>query len=246
MVKANAKKGPARKSRRKRLPVSSAGAWSRFEPSESDWTRIASAYMYISTDDRAQISKLANEYLYWEGFERFAPFLDDAMAWLKKARKAAKAFSESLYEGGDAVFYVQHYVASNTGHYLFEPEGPLDWSGLCSLMTFFRAALVQAETEIPKEARVGFVEGQCWEMMVRKLTDYAESQGYPTGASKGVDKAVTRKASEFVALVREIQNTFPPDCRRHTASDAALAEAITVARRKRDGRRKPKSADGEN
>jgi hypothetical protein len=239
MTKAIVKKGPPRKSRRKRLPVSSMGAWPRFEPSESDWTRIAAAYPYFGTDDRAHISKLANEYLYWEGFERSAPFLDDAMAWLKKARKAAKAFSEALDEGGDAVFYTRHYVATNMRHHLFEPEGPLDWSGLSSLMTFFRGALVQAETEIPKEARVGLVEGECWEMMVRKLTDYAESQGYPTGASKGVDKTVTPNTSDFVALVREIQNTFPPERRRHTASDVALAQAISEARRKR---RKAKSA----
>lgn len=232
MPKERAKKGPPRKSRRKRLPISSAGGWPKFEPSESDWTRIAAAYPYLDADDRPQIVALANEFLKLEPFERNAPFLDDAMKWLRKARKAAKEFHEILGVEGEAASYARDHAARNVNHRLFEPEGPMDWSGLSSFMTFFRSALLKAEIEIPKEARVGFAEGEAWEKMVRKLSDYCESRGYPTAASKGENKSAHHKTSPFVAFVREMQGAFPPECRRATGSDIALAEAITVARRK--------------
>lgn len=241
MAKSIVKKGPPRKSRRQRLPISSAGAWPEFEPSATDWERILAAYPYLDADDRAQIVALANEYLKDEPFERNAPFLDDAMKWIRKTRKAAKEFHERLFEGGEAVRYARNYAGRNVNHHLFEPEGPMDWSGLSSFMTFLRSALLKAENEIPKEARVGFAEGEAWEKMVRKLSEYCKSRGYPTGASKGENMSAKHKTSPFVAFVREIQMTFPDECRRHTQSDAALAQGITEARRKR---REAKSAKG--
>jgi hypothetical protein len=80
---------------------------------------------------------------------------------------------------------------------------------------------------------------------VCRLTDYVEERGYPSGASKGVDKSASGATSEFVALVRELQRLFPEECRRHTASDPALAEGIAVARRKRRATRKNKSESRE-
>lgn len=243
MATSTNKKGPPRRSRRKRLPISSAGSWPEFEPTENDWARIAAAYPYLNQDDRAQIVALANEFLYWEPFERNAPYLDDAMEWIRNARMAAKEFHEILGVGGDAVWYARDYTARLINHHLFEPEGQMDWGGLSSLMTSFRSALLKAESDIPKEARVGFAEGEAWEKMVRKLSDYCKSRGYPTGASKGENMSANHKTSPFVAFVREMQMTFPDECRRHTHSDAALAQGITEARRKR---REAKSAKGGN
>jgi len=62
------------------------------------------------------------------------------------------------------------------------------------------------------------------------------------GASKGVDKSTSDRTSPFIGFVRELQNTLPEECRRHTQSDMAIAEAIAAARRKRRNRRKAKSA----
>lgn len=240
MANIRSKDGRPRKSRRKRLPVASTGAPPEFDPSEGDWERIEAAYQFFNQPDRQAISEIVDAYLDWEGFERAAPYLDDALAWLEKARKAAKSFQECLYSGGDAVFYAQRYVARNVNHHLFEPDGPMDWSDLISFMTYFRSALARAEKEIPNEARVGFAEGEAWEQMVRKLSDYCDSRGYPTGASKGKNKSANQQTSPFVALIREIQQCFPEDCRRHGQSDDALAQGITEARRKR---REAKSAE---
>jgi hypothetical protein len=111
-------------------------------------------------------------------------------------------------------------------------------------MTHVVAAFDRAKRELPKDAVAGHVEGQMWDNLVCQLTDFAEQRGYPVGASKGVDKLSSDKVSPFIGLMRELQNTFPVECRRHTASDMAIAEAIAAARRKRRTRRKANSTTG--
>ncbi len=113
-------------------------------------------------------------------------------------------------------------------------------------MTHVVAAFDNAKRELPKEAIAGFVEGQMWDGLVCSLTDFAEQRGYPAGASKGANKSAKEKTSPFIGLVRELQNTFPRECRRHTASDMAIAEAIAAARRKRRAKRKANSAAEES
>ena len=109
-------------------------------------------------------------------------------------------------------------------------------------MTHVVAAFAIAKRALENEARAGFVEGQLWEELVCRLTDFADQRSYPGGASKGVDKSTSGRTSPFIGLVRELQNTFPEECRRHTQSDMAIAEAIAAARRKRRNQRKAKLA----
>ena len=77
-------------------------------------------------------------------------------------------------------------------------------------------------------ARVGFVEGRAWDQLVWKLTEFAKERSLPGGVSK-FDEST--QASPFVRFVRELQRTFPERFQRHETSNAALTEAITVARR---------------
>jgi hypothetical protein len=248
MAKAIAKKGPPRKSRRKRLPHSSASGRPEFAPSEEDWKRIEAAYPLLTVADRETITAIVNEYLHNERFERNAPFLDDALKWLKAAEKSATRFWKTTWGGGDsekgdAIFYAQDYVERHIDDHGLQIPGESKWDALVSIMTNVVAALAIARREVPKEARAGFVEGETWDAMICQLSDFAEAKGFPVGASKGVDKAASSKPSPFVAFIREIQNTFPAVSRRHNASDIAIAEAISVARRKRRARRKAKSPD---
>jgi hypothetical protein len=93
---------------------------------------------------------------------------------------------------------------------------------------------------------VGFVEGRNWDELIWKLSEFAKKEKLPVGVSKFSDPS---EASPFVRFVRELQHTFPREFQRHEVSNAALTEAITVARRttKRAlAARKVKSADEPN
>jgi hypothetical protein len=240
------KRGPSRKSRRARLPTSFMAGSFDFEPSEEDWRRIEAAYPFLAPSDRDDIARMATDYLLVEPFESRAPFLDDAMAWLDKTGKAAKIFWEAAYKrpGTEskelAAIYAQGLVERNIRHRALPRSN--EWCVLSGIMTHVVAAFDIAKRELPKDVAAGHVEGQMWDNLVCGLTDFADQRGYPFGASKGVDKSSSAKSSPFIGLVRELQNTFPAECRRHTASDMAIAEAIAAARRKSRARRKAKSA----
>jgi hypothetical protein len=118
----------------------------------------------------------------------------------------------------------------------------IDSYALFAIMTHVVAAFGFAKRELEQDVGAGFVEGKMWDELVCQLTDFAEQRNYPVGASKGSDKSTSDRTSPFIGLVRELQNTFPEECRRHAASDMAIAEAITTARRKWRNRRKIKLA----
>lgn len=242
------KRGNPRKSRRARLPTSFMWDGFDFEPSEEDWRRIETAYPFLSPNDRDEISRIVIAYLLQAPFESRAPFVDDAMTWLAEVEKAAKIFwkvghkRRSTEEKEQAALYAQSLVERNIRHPAL-PRGT-EWYTLSGIMTHLVAAIEIAKREFPKEAVVGFVEGDMWDDLICQLTDFSERRGYPTAASKGVDKSLSNEPSPFIGLVRELQNTFPVECRRHMASDMAIAEAIAAARRKWRARRKAKSATG--
>jgi hypothetical protein len=243
--RSTAKRGPQRKSRRLRLPVSFMCGEFEFAPSEEDWKKIAKAYPYLADGDRCAIADIATTFLMFAPYETRAPFLDDAMAWLKEVGKAAEIFWNAAHRQPPtdieqrAALHAQSVVARNIKHFAL-PDG-MEWSVLTGIMTNVVAALQIVARDLPGEAVGGFVEGQFWNSFVCQLTDYVNERGYPSGASKGVDKSASGATSEFVALVRELQRLFPEECRRHTASDMALAEGIAVARRMRRAKRKIKS-----
>lgn len=168
------------------------------------------------------------------------------MTWLAELEKAADKFWTAGYKRPSteekelAAIYARCPVERNIRHPLL-PRGN-EWSALLGIMTHVVADFDIAKREMPKEAVAGHVEGQMWDNLVCGLTGFAEQRGYPFGASKGVDKTSSDEPSPFIGLVRELQNTFPAACRRHTASDMAIAEAIAAARRKWRARRKTKSA----
>ncbi|MGI8568509.1 MAG: hypothetical protein ACR2KT_05305 [Methylocella sp.] len=244
----SSKKGPPRKSRRARLPTSFMAGCFDFEPSEEDWRRIEAAYPFLTHGDRDEISRMATEYLLFAPFESRAPFLDDSMAWLADLEKAADKFWKAgnkrpvTEEKQLAATYARCFVERNIRHWAL-PRGN-EWSVLMGIMTHVVAAFDIAKRELPKEAVAGHVEGQMWDNLICQLTDFSEQRGYPLGASKGIDKSSSDEPSLFIGFVRELQQTFPAECRRHTASDMAIAEAIATARRKRRARRKAKSATG--
>ena len=99
MTKSSPKKGTIRKSRRRRLPTSS-GTWGMdFAPSDFDWRKIENAYGRAwDGEARGEIVALVKEYLLYEPFERNAPFVDDALTWISRVERHARAFWNATHD----------------------------------------------------------------------------------------------------------------------------------------------------
>jgi hypothetical protein len=119
----------------------------------------------------------------------------------------------------------------------------MKWSELANILIYLEAAFEPARHDLRRSSAAGFREGTQWEEMVCRLTDFAKERGYPTAAPKDVDKAKGSRTSPFVILVRELQSLFPEDLQRSTGSDIALAQAISVARSKREKAEDKKAED---
>lgn len=245
------KSGNRRKSRRLRLNISlGSGAEQKFAPQGADWRLIEAAYGHpLTSADRDTIVGLVSQYFCWQPGEARAPFVDDAVDYLDRLEKAGKRFWDVLLEregtpmtgSGDQAGIAEEdmmrsnamgFVQSHVGRFLkqYEFRRQTDWRGLLDVMGACTAAMVQSRKYITEEAaRIGFVEGRQWDQLIWKLTAFAEARALPSRISKSADPS---QASAFVRFIRELQRTFPAQFRRHATSNAALAEAITVARRK--------------
>jgi hypothetical protein len=155
---------------------------------------------------------LVAEYLRHDSFERYAPFLNDGLDWLDRTGRAAKAFHRAITklpeppspERLGALYAALGLVERHLQHRAL-PDG-LEYT-LQGILLHVIAALDAAKRLLPTQAAGGFVEGQARDVLACKLSDFAESMGYPIGASKGVDKSKSDKPSPFVAFIRELQNT---------------------------------------
>ncbi len=224
-----------RKSWAQRLP-SSGGVWSAvYVAGLAEWQRIETAYGHaLEISARATILVAVKEYLRDAPFETHAPFLREAMAWLRELEKAARCLnramvSETHSPKADAAFYAQRAIE----HHIRDPRSKeqLKWGTLIGSAMALTAAISLAKREIPKEACVGFVEGEAWNAFIRRLTEIVKQFELPYRASKGTDKTPKAEPSPFVRMVRALQLTFPPELRRHNGSYQAAAEAIAKARR---------------
>ncbi|MCX7310276.1 MAG: hypothetical protein NTV56_00760 [Alphaproteobacteria bacterium] len=246
-VPANSKRGQQRKSRRVRLPIAVGGGRDReFTPQESDWQRIEQEYgCQLSAEARAEIAGIVERYFLWQPGEAMAPFADDARRYLDQIQKSADQFWRVLLErshtpmtgSGDDAHIAEKdsirgvgvgYVQSHLGRFIKQFGSGPDWRGLLNVMQATMPAIMATRQYLDEQTKLGFVEGRAWDELVWRLSELAKQHGLPNGVAKSDDPT---KASPFVALVRELQLTFPDSFRRHGASNAALAEAITVARR---------------
>jgi hypothetical protein len=247
MTAASKKAGRPRKSRRLRLPIASgANAEVQFSPSGEDWERIERAYgRALTPDNRSEIAGFIDKYFLWQPSEAMAPFANDAYDYLNQLEKTANTFWRVLLErshipmtgSGDQAHIAQRdsirgvgivYVQSHVGRFIRQFRGGKDWKGLLDMMQACMPAIMATRQYLDEQAKFGFVEGRSWNELVWNLSEFAKSRGLPNGVSKSDDPA---KASPFVAFVRELQGAFPERFRRHGSTNAALAEAITVARR---------------
>jgi len=225
-----------RKSRLARLGFSPASHRTDPHLSDNDWKKLTTACPFLRAEDQKAIFDIAIIYLLFAPAESHAPSLRDAEQWLNRNARATKAYLEvilkSLAPSNAAIQYARFMVEQHIGHASL-PEGE-EWSELAKILMYLETAFERAGHELRRSSASGFQEGTQWEEMICRLTDFAKQQGYPTAAPKDVDKAKGSRTSPFVILVRELQSLFPAYLRRGTGSDIALAQAISVARQKRE------------
>jgi hypothetical protein len=77
----------------------------------------------------------------------------------------------------------------------------------------------------------GLREGWTWDAWVQSIGELMQDHGLPSAARKDSDKRdATKVNSQFVCLIRELQEHIPNELRRHISPDA-LAQAIYRARK---------------
>jgi hypothetical protein len=240
MVTKTIKAGNPRKSRRKRLNVSSGTGPEKFTPEASDWERIAAAYgQPLGAADRDAIVVLVNQYFFCQPDEANAPFADDALRYLDQLERSGRTFWHIMLQRGspselsqdallkdEALFFVQSRVGQHLQALDFHRK--TDWDGLLHTMTDCVSAFRRTRKCIEEAMNSGFVEGRAWNGLIWKLLEFADQRNLPFRISKA-DEA--NKSSPFVRFIWELQRSFPTHFRRHDASPIALAQAMSVARR---------------
>ena len=247
MTAVSKKAGRPRKSRRLRLPIA-IGSRSdvEFAPSAEDWERIERGYgRTLNPNDRSEIVGFVHNYFRWQPSEVKSPFANDARRYLDQFEKSANEFWRVLLEqshtpmtgSGDDAHIAEPdsirrvavgYVQSHLGRFIGQFRGERNWRGLLDVMQACMPAIIATRQHLDEQTKFGFVEGRNWDLLVWNLSEFAKKRCLPNGVSKSDDPA---KASPFVAFVCELQRTFPERFHRHGATNAALAEGITVARR---------------
>ena len=164
--------------------------------------------------------------------ELAAPVVDDAKQWLERLEQAVGTFLRAQpatgSDEGGARDFAENLVQKSLAR-LPRWRGS-DWAHVTLAITDIGIAIQQAKKDLKEVVGRGYAEGDVWNEMVCALHDFAVSRGYSTSARKDTDKSKKSETAPFVALVKEIQKSFPEGCRRHEHSELGLAEAIYKAR----------------
>jgi hypothetical protein len=221
-----------RKARKRRVSESSVIGDIPFRPIDSDWKGVEQAYSQpLKAEDRAAIAAMVKTYFYWAPFETNAPFVSDVENRVKVLRTAASAFERAFVRRGrpeEAIIYAESLLARK----LSPADASRQMHSFRQSLSNFIRACDQALKELHQTDYPSFEEGDAWRKLVRGLTSYLRSQGYPTGASQAFRK--DGRDSEFVCLFEALQKLFPSELRRHHLSGRpSLAKEINRARNRR-------------
>jgi hypothetical protein len=236
-----------RKSRRRRLPISGGlGAPTEWSPTAIDWRRFEKEYGLErgqNFDDglRREIRAAVTNYLYWEPFERHAPFADDFIENLAKAAEFASRLTDTLRALGNAICM----TAPHWDRY-FPPEAeetavdaPADEGDAAFLERILnekprryrrdvketadtiRGVLEDTLAGVTRDGAPAFAEGDAWKQLIVDLARAFKARAMKVTASKDAYRA----PSPFVRFVKALQSTFDKDFRRHEA-DSGLPLAV--------------------
>lgn len=241
-------KGAPRKSRRRRLWISGTlGAPPEWTPTDDDWRLLEAAYEKPFNDEiRAEIGEIVRKYFYWATFEPTAPFADEFIKKLAKARKLASELENVVHSFGDAgqvvAPYWERYFPREEERTADGPHGDdndalWDWATkqptprerhrrFSEMVHIIYSALDDTLREVSSDDAPAFEEGECWKQLIIDLGRALEKRDFEITTSNDRN----HRTSSFVAFVKGLQSTFDESLRRHTSIDALCSE-INKARR---------------
>jgi hypothetical protein len=214
-----------------KLPLASGGGSDpAITISDTDWQRIETAYgASLPGDVRAEIFRAIEAFLFLDSFERRAELSAKGKVILEAHDRAATRFFNELFVGASAAsdegVYAHYLIENNFKASQLGTEG----AGLDAFLNLLRAFHVACNTSIKQVNEASaFREGNAWTNWIDWLTEILEEAKLPCLVRKDVgSKSKSDKQSPLVLLVWELQNCLPEGCRRHTQSEAALADAIS-------------------
>ena len=200
----------------------------------AQWGRIEGACGFsFSPLLQADIVRASEAYLLAERFGRTGDFLAKVKVILESHDKAATRFFKELFADHSAVSDAGVYA-----HYLIENNFKAsqlgkDAPGLDAFLNLLRAFHIACNTSIKQlnDASSSSVarNEDAWAMWISRLAEILKETKWPVSDSKDSgDKGKTPKPSVFVMFVWELQKCLPTECRRHTESEVALSDALSL------------------
>ncbi len=199
------------------------------------WRRIERTYgCKLSPVVRDQLHEATEDYVRSTGFELAAAPVAQSRKAVARLREATAGLAESL--NASRIDDAGHYAIRLIGRHFVQPHGRrrrVEASQyLSSILTSFDDACHAALDDLNDPENHGHRPGTRWKQWIQRLTSIVRAHRLPAGVSKDVDKQKTDRPSRFVVLVHELQLALPRQFRRLANSDAALATAISAARRR--------------
>jgi hypothetical protein len=194
------------------------------------WRQIEKAYgSSLSPTVRADIVRASEAFLFLQSFERTPEPLAKVKVILEAHDKAATRFFNELFAGPSAVSDAGIYA-----HHLIDKNFKAKDAGLDALLNLLRAFHIACNTSIKQlndaSTSSAFRKGNAWATWISRLTEILKAAKLPVAVHKdGGSKSKTDKQSPFVSFVWELQKCLPAECRRHTQSEAALADALKLS-----------------
>ena len=180
---------------------------------------------------QADIVRASEAYLLADRFGRTGDFLAKVKVILESHDKAATRFFKELF--------ADHFAVSDAGvyaHYLIENNFKAsqlgkDAPGLDAFLNLLRAFHIACNTSIKQlnDASSQARHEDAWAMWVSRLAEILKETKWPVSDGKDSSgKGKTPKPSVFVMFVWELQKCLPTECRRHTESEVALSDALSL------------------
>ena len=192
----------------------------------------------INEQQRKDIITIVDEYLSFQPTEQSVPFVSDATDWLSRLKKSIERSFEEMQRTTlgtrnveAAAAHAQIDIINHLQSFRSNPK--IRWDDILILMNDIIVACERSMIDVSEFHKGGgFIEGDAWDLMAVRLWTLARSNGLPSGVSKGSNKSRSDAPSPFVAFFMELQRMLPGTYRRYCSSDAALAQAVSLARRK--------------
>jgi hypothetical protein len=211
-----------------RLPFSS-GETPVVKFDDSDWQRIEAACGWtLSTGLRKDIGRVTEEFLTVEGSERTAATPADVKVVLEAYDKAASRFFSAVFADpsglSDAGVFAQHLIERNSREV---GKGSANiFESMLALLRAFHIACNASLKRLNDPQNSPFKPGSAWRLWVSRLTELIEAAELRSSVRNAGNKSKTDAQSAFARFVWYLQLLLPEECRRHTASEAACADAI--------------------